>query len=73
MHIALLVDANCSNLERTQGGLMAAQLKDKGHPALQTVRPERFGQIVEACQNAPAPTAMMLKLVANGKLRLQKN
>lgn len=52
---------------------MAAQLKDKGHPALQSVPADRFGQLLDACKTPQKPSARLLKLVANGKKSLKKN
>lgn len=51
---------------------MAAQLKDKGHPALQKVRSEKFAMVIDTCHQAPAPTPALLKLVQAGRLSLRK-
>jgi hypothetical protein len=51
---------------------MAAQLADKGHPPLQTVSADSFAKLLAECNSSKAPTAGMLKLIANGKKSLQK-
>lgn len=52
---------------------MAAQLSDKGHPALQTVAADRFEMLLKECRSEARPSEGLLKLVANGKKSLQKH
>lgn len=52
---------------------MAVQLKDKGHPAIQSVPAESFGRLLDACNNPRQPSANLLKLVRNGKKSLGKS
>ena len=51
---------------------MAAQLADKGHPALQTVPADCFEKLLADHGKDRKPSAALLKLVANGKKSLQK-
>jgi len=51
---------------------MAAQLNDKGHPALQTVRADRFAHVLAACQDERKPSSALRKLIANGKKSLHQ-
>lgn len=51
---------------------MAAQLADKGHPALQTVPAESFSRMIEELKKETPPSERMLKLVANGRKSLQE-
>lgn len=51
---------------------MAAQLKDKGHPALQTVRADRFAHVLAACQTRREPSDALRKLIADGKKSLHQ-
>lgn len=51
---------------------MAAQLADKGHPALQTVPADSFAKLIAECNKSKAPSPALLKMIANGKKSLQK-
>lgn len=51
---------------------MAAQLADKGHPALQTVPAESFAKLLADSQTNKRPSAELLKLIAKGRKTLHK-
>lgn len=51
---------------------MAAQLKDKGHPALQTVRADRFAEVLRKGQEARSPSPALLKMIADGRKTLHR-
>ena len=60
------------NACKEEGTLMAAQLADKGHPALQTMPADSFARLLEDGKQAKKPSPALLKLIANGKKSLQK-
>jgi hypothetical protein len=51
---------------------MAAQLADKGHPALQTVSADRFAMLIEKCNKSGPPSEGLVRMVAKGKSSLQR-
>lgn len=50
---------------------MAAQLAEKGHPALQTVSADAFGRALAEIHKETPPSDVMLKRIANGRKVLQ--
>lgn len=51
---------------------MAAQLADKGHPALQTVPADSFSRLMEELEKDTPPSPRMLKMIAKGRKSLQE-